>query len=301
MSYPYVTDIVNAVIGTRLQLPIPTFGVLVVTAIVISTAEFRKDVRRRESLGTMPASTHTRIADLVFISVIAGLVGARAFSIMDYPAQFLEHPAAMIFTRTGFSIYGGLCFGVLAGVIYLRKYAIPILPMLDAAAPSLMLGYAVGRLGCQLSGDGDWGIASNMGLKPGWLPDWIWGQTYAGNILGVTLPAGGVYPTPIYETSMALLLLGVLWMLRSRRCQPGFLFYMYLMLAGFERLLIEKIRINVDYHVLGLTFTQAEAISFTLVLAGLVGAIVTLGKRRIWSRIILSIAVISPLSACAKL
>jgi phosphatidylglycerol:prolipoprotein diacylglycerol transferase len=301
MSYPYVTDIVNAVIGTRWQLPVPTFGVLVVTAIAISTGVFRKDVRRLESFGTIPALTHTRVADLVFIAVIAGLVGARVFSILDYPAQFLEHPAAMIFTRTGFSIYGGLCFGVLAGAIYLRKYAIPILPMLDAAAPALMLGYAIGRLGCQFSGDGDWGIASNMALKPGWLPDWIWGQTYEGNILGVALPAAGVYPTPIYETAMALLLFAVLRMLRSRQSQPGFLFSIYLMLAGFERLLIEKIRINVDYHLLGLTFTQAEAISFTLVLAGLGGAILTLGKRRIWTRTLLSIGVISALSACARL
>jgi phosphatidylglycerol:prolipoprotein diacylglycerol transferase len=301
MSYPYVTDIVNAVIGTRWQLPVPTFGVLVVTAIAISTGVFRKDVRRLESFGTIPALTHTRVADLVFIAVIAGLVGARVFSILDYPAQFLEHPAAMIFTRTGFSIYGGLCFGVLAGAIYLRKYAVPILPMLDAAAPALMLGYAIGRLGCQFSGDGDWGIASNMALKPGWLPDWIWGQTYEGNILGVALPAAGVYPTPIYETAMALLLFAVLRMLRTRKSQPGFLFSIYLMLAGFERLLIEKIRINVDYHLLGLTFTQAEAISFTLVLAGLGGAILTLGKRRIWTRTLLSIGVISALSACARL
>jgi phosphatidylglycerol:prolipoprotein diacylglycerol transferase len=230
--------------------------------------------------------------------VIAGLVGARIFSILDYPRQFLEHPAAMIFSRTGFSIYGGLCFGVSAGVIYLRKCAIPMLPMLDAVAPSLMLGYAIGRLGCQLSGDGDWGIASNLVLKPAWLPDWMWGQTYEGNILGVSLPAGGVYPTPIYEAAMALVLFGVLWLLRSQRCQPGFLFSMYLMLAGFERLLIEKIRINVDYHLFGWAFTQAEAISFTLVLAGLIGAIATLGKRR---RTILSIAVLSALTACARL
>ncbi|HEY2782802.1 MAG TPA: prolipoprotein diacylglyceryl transferase family protein [Steroidobacteraceae bacterium] len=291
----------NAAIGTHLQLPIPTFGVFVVTAIVISAGVFRKDVWRLESLGTIPALTHTRIADLVLISVIAGLVGARVFSILDYPEQFLQHPAAMIFTRTGFSIYGGLCFGLLTGVIFLRKYAIPILPTLDAAAPSMMLGYAIGRLGCQFSGDGDWGIASNMQLKPGWLPDWIWAQTYEGNISGVVLPGGGVYPTPVYETAMALVLFGALLMLRSRRYQPGFLFSTYLMFAGFERLLIEKIRINVDYHLFGLAFTQAEAISFTLVLAGLAGAIATLGEHRVWTRGILSVAVISALSACAKL
>ena len=100
---------------------------------------------------------------------------------------------------------------------------------------------------------------------------------------------------------MALALFGVLWVLRSQKCHAGFLFSMYLILAGFERLLIEKIRINVDYHLLGMAFTQAEAISFVLVLLGFVGAFVTLGKRHIWSRAILSVAVLSALSACAKI
>lgn len=301
MSFPYLTDVVNAIFGTRWNLPIPTFGILVAAAILISMSVARQEVRRRESLGALPALTYTKLTDLVLISVLVGLVGARVFSILDYPRQFIEHPAAMIFSRTGFSIYGGLCFGVAAGIIFLKRYAVPVLPMLDAVAPSMMLGYAIGRIGCQVSGDGDWGIASNMTLKPVWLPDWLWAQTYDGNILGVALAAPGVYPTPIYETAMALTLFGVLWVLRSRRYHAGFLFSVYLILAGFERLLIEKIRINVDYHVLGMAFTQAEAISFVLVLLGFVGAFVTLGKRHIWSRAILSVAVLSALSACARI
>jgi hypothetical protein len=91
------------------------------------------------------------------------------------------------------------------------------------------------------------------------------------------------------------------WYRRSQRYSAGFLFSVYLILAGFERLLIEKIRVNVDLHLLGMAFTQAEAISFVLVLLGFVGVFVTLGKRRIWSRAILSVAVFSALSACAKL
>jgi phosphatidylglycerol:prolipoprotein diacylglycerol transferase len=132
--------------------------------------------------------------------------------------------------------------------------------MLDAAAPSLMLGYGIGRLGCQLAGDGDWGIASDMTLKPGWLPDWLWAQTYDGNIVGVAIPAPGVYPTPIYEAAAAFALFGVLWALRSTAQRPGHLFAVYLVLAGFERLLVEKIRINPQHDWLGVVVTQAESI-----------------------------------------
>jgi phosphatidylglycerol:prolipoprotein diacylglycerol transferase len=81
----------------------------------------------------------------------------------------------MILTRTGFSIYGGLCFGIVVGVIFVKRRSVPVIPMLDATAPAMMLGYGIGRLGCEIAGDGDWGIAANMALKPSWLPDWALG------------------------------------------------------------------------------------------------------------------------------
>jgi phosphatidylglycerol:prolipoprotein diacylglycerol transferase len=112
-----------------------------------------------------------------------------------------------------------------------------------------------------------------MALKPGWMPDWLWGQTYAGNNVGVVIPSPGVYPTPIYESLMGLALFGVLWTLRSNTNRAGYLFSVYLLLAGFERLLIEKIRINLEYNLHGVSFTQAEAIALLLVVAGLVGVL----------------------------
>jgi phosphatidylglycerol:prolipoprotein diacylglycerol transferase len=220
------------------------------------------------------------------------------FHIIDYPTQFLADPSAMIFTRAGFSIYGGLFFGIAAGALFLKRRAVPIMPMLDATAPSLMLGYAVGRLGCQLSGDGDWGIASDMTLKPHWLPNWLWAQTYDGNVLGVLIPDPGVYPTPVYESGAALVLFGVLWALRSASRRPPHLFSVYLLLAGFERLLIEKIRVNARHDWLGIGLTQAEAISVLVVVAGLLGVLVTLTGRRLWVRILLALSVVAALSAC---
>jgi phosphatidylglycerol:prolipoprotein diacylglycerol transferase len=300
MSFPYVTDILNACFGTHWALPIPTFGLVVAAAIAIATSVARIEVRRKEAVGQLPASTHSMVGDLAIICAIAGLVGARVFHIVDYSAQFVADPAAMIFSRAGFSIYGGLLFGVTAGVVLLKRRAVPIAPMLDATAPSLMLGYAVGRLGCQLAGDGDWGIAADMTRKPNWLPDWLWAQSYHGNILGAAIPDPGVYPTPLYESAAALVLFGLLWALRSDTQRPAYLFSVYLLVAGFERLLVEKIRINLRHDWLGIGLTQAEAISILLVLAGLVGVMLTLRSRKVW-RTLLALGVVTALSACVPL
>jgi phosphatidylglycerol---prolipoprotein diacylglyceryl transferase len=300
MAYPYVTDIANAALGSQWHLPLPTFGLLVALALVVATYVFRREVHRLESWEALPASTHLLVGDLVAVSAVAGIVGARAFDILDNPDRLLAHPASVIFTTGGFSIYGGICFGLAAGVVFLRRWKTPIAPMLDAAAPPMMLGYAVGRLGCQLAGDGDWGVASNMALKPGWVPEWLWAQTYDGNILGQMIPAPGVYPTPIYEAAMALVLFCVLLALRSRAHRPGYLFSVYLMFAGFERLLIEKIRVNIHHDLFGFRLTQAEAISLVLVIAGAVGVLVTYRSRRIWIKAAFSLATLAALSACAR-
>ena len=107
--------------------------------------------------------------------------------------------------------------------------------MLDAVSPALMLAYAIGRIGCQISGDGDWGIAADLAAKPGWLPDWLWAQTYDGNIAGVLIDPPGVYPTPIYESVMAFIAFAMLWRLRKQGHKPGWLFGLYVLLVGLER------------------------------------------------------------------
>jgi phosphatidylglycerol:prolipoprotein diacylglycerol transferase len=301
VSFPYLTDAANALFGTGWDLPIPTFGIVVVIAIVVATAVARSAVQGHESLGKLPPHSAEITADLALVSAVAGIVGARAFHVLDHADQFMADPLAMILTRSGFSIYGGLCFGILAGVMFVRRHSVPVIPMLDATAPAMMLGYAIGRLGCQIAGDGDWGIAADMALKPGWLPDWFWAQTYEGNIAGVVIEPPGVYPTPIYESLMALAIFFVLWALRSHENRSGYLFSMYLLLSGFERILIEKIRVNARYDVIGLHVTQAEAISLLVVVAGFIGVLATLRTRRSWTRIVFSVGVLSALSACMPL
>lgn len=299
MSYPYVTDAANAIFDTHWHLPIPTFGVIVAIAVTAATYVATRVVRSYEDIGRLPAQSHSTVWDMAIVSTLAGIVGARVFDILDNADRFLADPLSMILTRTGFSIYGGLCFGIIAGVIFIKRRSIPVIPMLDATAPSIMLGYGIGRLGCLISGDGDWGIAANMTLKPNWLPDWLWAQTYDGNIAGVIITPPGVYPTPTYEIGMALCVACVLWILRIHKHRPGYLFSLFLLLAGFERILIEKIRVNVRYDLLGTSVTQAEAISFLLIIAGLVGILATLRTKRFWTKVVVSAGVLSALAACA--
>jgi phosphatidylglycerol:prolipoprotein diacylglycerol transferase len=299
MSFPYVTDVIDTLLDVNWHLPLPTFGVIVAIALMVGTAVATRLVRDYEGLGRLPPLTHSIVTDTVLVATLAGILGARIFDILDHLQRFLADPLAMILTRSGFSIYGGLCFGIVAGVILVKRRSIPLLPMLDATAPAMMLGYGIGRLGCQISGDGDWGIAANLIMKPGWLPRWFWAQTYDGNIAGVVIAPPGVYPTPIYEFAMALGIFAMLWLLRHHNGRAGLLFSTYLLLAGFERLLIEKIRVNVRYELFGIHLTQAEAISFLLVIMGLVGVLATLRTRRFWPKFIVSAGVLCALSACA--
>ena len=165
--------------------------------------------------------------------------------------------------------------------------------MCDTAAPALMLGYGTGRIGCQLSGDGDWGIVNTL-AKPDWmsfLPDWVWKYNYPHNVIGEGVPIPGcegkycyqlaeaVFPTPLYESVACILLFFVLWSVRKRTMIPGMIFFLYLILNGIERFLVESIRVNSKYQVGDFTFTQAQLISTLLFLTGVIG-VIYLGKRK---------------------
>jgi phosphatidylglycerol:prolipoprotein diacylglycerol transferase len=265
LSYPYLTDVLRDV-GIDIPLPVPTFGLMVGVAFFVSLAVARREVRRK-----MPEQAPDFMDNVGYIGFFAGLVGARLFHALEYPAEFLANPVQMIFSRGGFSIFGGLVFSIVAATLYARWKRAPLAPLLDAGAPGLMLGYAIGRIGCQISGDGDWGIAADLAAKPDWLPTWLWAQEYVNNIAGVDIPPPGVYPTPLYETVMAAIAFGVLWRLRFHAHRAGWLFCVYLLLTGVERMLIESIRVNAKYNLFGMDVTQAQLISAGCIVAGLVG------------------------------
>jgi len=263
MSFPYLTDVLRAA-GVDLPLPIPTFGLLVGAAFF--TGKWLAGVEARRLMPALPADT---MSNCCFIGFMAGIVGARAFHLLEYPREFLAHPAEMLLSRSGFTIFGGLIVGLIAGAWYLRRKGAPLALALDSVAPALMLAYAIGRIGCQVSGDGDWGVAVD-GAAPGWLPDWLWAQTYENNIAGVTIAPPGVYPTPLYEIAMSLAAFALLWSLRRHRHAAGWLFGVYLVLAGIERLLIELVRVNTKYTLFGVDVTQAQIIATAAVVAGLI-------------------------------
>lgn len=287
MSYPYLSDVIQAATGYALPLPLATFGLFVALGALVAGASFRAELKRYYSAGRIgPAYVgglsrppQEVVSDFIIIVLIAGVLGARLFHILDHLDQFFADPLGMILTRSGLSIFGGLIFGTCAGVLCARRWRLPVTPLLDAAAPALMLGYAIGRIGCQVSGDGDWGIVANMALKPDWLPSWLWAQTYDNNIYGELIAAPGVYPTPMYETAMALLCFALLWAVRRHPFRTGWLLSLYLLLAGAERLLIEQIRVNPVINLGSLHATQAELIASALIVLGLMGLLLNRQRR----------------------
>ncbi len=228
---------------------------------------------------------HDRIGDLTIIAAVTGILGAKIFAILEAPAGFFDDPIGIFFSGSGLAIYGGLICGYLGVTWYLRKHNIPFWPTADAVAPALIISYGVGRIGCQLAGDGDWGIDAIA--QPNWwfLPDWFWAYDYPHNVNNAGIPIEGcqwihcshlenpVYPTPLYETIASFAIGAFLWSIRKRVKIPGMIFFIYLILNGFERFWIEKIRVNEVYEALPFQPTQAEIIAVALFLVGVAGVV----------------------------
>jgi phosphatidylglycerol:prolipoprotein diacylglycerol transferase len=226
------------------------------------------------------------ISTLTFIAAIGGIFGAKIFDSIENIDRLMADPINVIFSGSGLSIYGGLIIGGGAVLYYAYKKGLNILIVCDTCAPGLMLAYGIGRIGCQLSGDGDWGIPNYSEIPDmiAFLPDWMWSFDYYGNINGTDLGAvgrpvmsdgymyeGNAWPTPFYETILATIIAGILWVIRKRIKVTGVLFSIYLILNGVERFFIEKIRINSDYDIFGFKATQAEIISVLLFSLGAFG------------------------------
>ena len=231
---------------------------------------------------------------VVFIAVIFGIIGAKVFHQLENWDDFLKDPVGSMLSFSGLTFYGGLIIAAFAVGIYAHKNGIPWKRMADAIAPSLILAYGIGRIGCQVSGDGDWGIV-NLAPMPQWLaflPDWIWAYDYPHNILNKGIPIEGcigahcnklaqpVFPTPIYETTMATIIFLFLWFIKKRIKIAGLLFSIYLMLNGVERFLIEKIRVNNLFDLWGMQVTQAEVISTLIFSGGLIMFLVLIIHQR---------------------
>lgn len=225
---------------------------------------------------------HDRVGEITIIALVFGLLGAKLFDIFENWSGFLKDPKSYLFSPSGLTMYGGLICASLAIWWYANKHKIGFWYLNDAAAPALMLAYSIGRIGCQIAGDGDWGIRSDLSDKPGFLPDWMWSYKFPHNVneTGVPIPGCtdtkycnqlefGVYPTPFYEVIACFILFLILWSLRKKIKIPGQLFALYLTFNGLERFFIEKIRVNNRMNLFGFNPTQAEVISSLLFISGI--------------------------------
>jgi phosphatidylglycerol---prolipoprotein diacylglyceryl transferase len=234
---------------------------------------------------------HDRVGEITILALVFGLVGAKLFDTFENWDSFIKDPSSIL-SPSGLTFYGGLICAALAIWWYAKKHRIGIWHLNDAAAPGLMLAYAVGRLGCQVSGDGDWGIVNTRPKPFSWLPDWMWSYTYPHNVNEagkLRIPGcegkycmeleAPVFPTPLYELMAGLIIFAILWSLRKKMKAPGVLFGIYLAFNGLERFLIEKIRVNNTMNIFGFHPTQAEVISTLLFIGGLV--IIYLRRKKV--------------------
>lgn len=231
---------------------------------------------------TIEVMPYQVMGNLTILAAVFGILGAKLFHNLENFDTFLADPIGSLLSFSGLTFYGGLICGITAAIWYARSKNIKTIHLLDAAAPGIMIAYGIGRLGCQLSGDGDWGIV-NTAAKPSWisfLPDWVWSFKFPHNVISDGVPIPGcvgrhcmelplpVYPTSLYEAIIAITLFFVLWAMRKSIKIPGLLFSIYLMMNGMERFFIEKIRINNIIQFAGFQFTQAELIASIIFLLG---------------------------------
>ncbi len=246
--------------------------------------EVKKEELEKPKTITETVHPYQLVGNITMIAAISGIIGAKLFHNLENLDEFMADPIGQLLSFSGLTFYGGLICGAIAVIYYTKKHGINYKIISDAAAPGLMLAYGIGRMGCHFSGDGDWGI-TNLAPKPEWmsfLPEWTWAYTYPNNVINAGVPIEGcvgnycnellypVFPTPIYEIAMALALFGLLWALRKRINIAGMLFGIYMIVNGLERFFIEKIRVNTKYIIFEKEITQAELISFGLIITGII-------------------------------
>jgi phosphatidylglycerol:prolipoprotein diacylglycerol transferase len=234
-----------------------SFGAMMAAAALAAVLVVGVDLKRR---GYDPALGST----MVFAAAVGGLLGARLLFVLEEWESFVQAPADFVFTGAGFTWYGGLIGGALALTWLARRQKIPWSTAADISAPALALSYGIGRIGCHLAGDGDWGTVTTV----------PWGVAYTNAIIGWVHPLTGVpygpgvavHPTPLYELAQSAAIFGILWACADRGYRSGTLFWFYLVLAGLARFAVEFWRVN---RVVALGMTEAQWFGLVLAAAGL--------------------------------
>jgi phosphatidylglycerol:prolipoprotein diacylglycerol transferase len=232
-------------------LTIATFGLMVAVGLLVAAYILQAEFRRR----AIKADAFL----IIGIAGLAGIAGARLYHVLESPAEFLADPWPLLFSRYGFAWFGGFLGGFGALLVLARRNQIPTLEFLDACSPAAAVGYAIGRIGCLLAGDGDYGIPTSL----------PWGMSFPN---GVVPTAERVHPTPIYEFLAWMAIAWALWRWGAKRLKGGArtggaVFCVYLVLTGIARFLVEFLRIN-PKSFFGMS--NAQAASVASVILGLV-------------------------------
>ena len=244
--YPTIIDFGPVQIGPiSFPLGIRSYGLMLALAFITGMLMLRRELVRKK--------LEPQVADSIILAgAVGGIVGAKLYSAMQDGAIEI----AELFSTSGLVWYGGLIGGTAAALFTIYKSPNPILPTLDAIGPLLLLGYGIGRVGCFLSGDGDYGQASDL----------PWAMAFPNGTVPTEV---SVHPTPIYETVMSCIGFGLLWRIRKQQEKiPGRMFGVSLSLAGLERFLAEFWRLN-PRGLFGLTTAQ-----FTSILMVAIGGVV---------------------------
>jgi len=226
-----------------------SFGVLMALGFYAGASLAVSEYRRRGGDGE-------QMWNLLVWVFLGGLVGSKLLSVAADIDGFFADPIGHFFSGSGFVWYGGLIGGFGTAFVLRSRYKMAMSTLLDCCALGLPIGQAIGRLGCHVAGDGDWGIVTNL----------PWGVAYTNAIVGWDYAPGTVvHPTPIYEASAYTMVFLILWKLRTRDLAPGVLFSLYLVGNATARFFVEFIRIN-PRVAFGLS--QAQLIAIVLFLLG---------------------------------
>jgi phosphatidylglycerol---prolipoprotein diacylglyceryl transferase len=235
-----------------------TYGLLVATGLLCAFFVLRADLARR--------GIDADAESIIGITGLAGLAGARLYHLLESPSEFFADPWRLLFSTMGFAWFGAVIGGFVALVSLARRYRMKILLMLDVASPAAAIGYGIGRIGCLISGDGDYGVPTSL----------PWGMSFPNGLVPTTQR---VHPTPIYEFLASLVIAYFLWRIGRRAVggtrPAGEVFGWYLIMTGVARFLVEFIRIN-PHSFFGLT--NAQAASGVSVIAGALLLVLLAGR-----------------------
>jgi phosphatidylglycerol---prolipoprotein diacylglyceryl transferase len=227
-------------------LRVGSYGVMVAIAFLTCIWLLRKELSRKNF-------SPDWANNIVIVAAITGIIGSRVYFILEYFDEFLQDPFSMIFSGSGLTWYGGFILATVAVIITLRKLPAPTLVLADLTSPLLLLGYGIGRIGCFLAGDGDYGPPSDL----------PWAMAFPKGLVPTDVP---VHPTPIYETIFSIFLFSILWRFRKRDYPAGTMLGLVFIFYGIERFVTEFWRVNPK--VIGGWMSMAQILSILAILGG---------------------------------